>query len=82
MDDERSIIEGIEQGLADVRAGRVISHESVVRESEAMIHALRNALIEGERSGEPRGLDFDALKTRKRVQRTRRRAFAGPSESN
>lgn len=82
MDDERSVIEGIEQGLADVRAGRVISHEDVVREAEAMIQALRNALIEGERSGEPRDLDFDALKARKRIQRTRAGGSAGSPGSN
>lgn len=82
MDDEQSIIEGIEQGLADVRAGRVISHEDVVREAEAMIQALRNALIEGERSGEPRGLDFDAFKARKRIQRTRAGGSAAQPGSN
>ncbi|MFZ5667457.1 MAG: type II toxin-antitoxin system ParD family antitoxin [Pseudomonadota bacterium] len=44
--------------------------------------ALRNALIEGERSGEPRGLDFDAFKARKRIQRTRAGGSAAQPGSN
>ncbi len=34
---ELSIIEGIERGLADVAAGRVVSHDVAMREVEAVI---------------------------------------------
>jgi predicted transcriptional regulator len=38
---ELSIIEKIEQGRADVRAGRVVPHEEVTREAHAIIEAAR-----------------------------------------
>jgi predicted transcriptional regulator len=39
VDRELSIIEGIEQGLADVAAGRVVPHEEVFAEIHAIIDA-------------------------------------------
>jgi predicted transcriptional regulator len=38
---ELAIIEKIEQGRADVRAGRVVPHEEVAREARAIIEAAR-----------------------------------------
>jgi predicted transcriptional regulator len=38
---ELAIIEKIEQGRADVRAGRVVPHEEVAREAQAIIEAAR-----------------------------------------
>jgi predicted transcriptional regulator len=38
---ELAIIEGIERGRADVRAGRVVPHEEVAREAAAVIDAAR-----------------------------------------
>lgn len=59
-----------------VQTGRYGSASDVVRaglrlleEHEAKVRALQNALIEGEQSGEPHPLDFDALKARKRAER-------------
>jgi antitoxin ParD1/3/4 len=58
-----------------VQAGRYGSVSDVVRaglrlleEHEAKVKALQDALITGERSGEPRPFDFDAFKTRKRAE--------------
>ena len=79
MEHEKSIIRGIEQELADVRGGRVDSHEDVMLEADAMLGALREALIEGEQSGEPRLVDFDALKDRMRKRRSRATAPAPPT---
>jgi antitoxin ParD1/3/4 len=62
-----------------VRTGRYGSASDVVRaglrlleEHEAKVRALQDALIEGEQSGEPRPIDFDALKARKRAERAAR----------
>lgn len=63
--------------IADqVQTGRYGSASDVVRaglrlleEHEAKVRALQDALIAGEQSGEPRPLDFDALKARKRAER-------------
>lgn len=68
VDQELPIVEGIRFGLADVAAGRTSSHDAVTAEAEAMICALQDALILGEQSGEPRPLDFEALKARKRKE--------------
>ena len=38
---ELAIIEGIERGRADVRAGRVVPHEEVAREAAEVIDAAR-----------------------------------------
>lgn len=38
---ELAIIEGIEQGLADVAAGRVVPHDEVMDEIDAIIAAAR-----------------------------------------
>ena len=38
---ELEIVAGIEAGLADVKAGRVISHEEVVAKLDAIIKAAR-----------------------------------------
>lgn len=38
---ELAIVEGIERGRADVRAGRVTPHDSVAREARAIIEATR-----------------------------------------
>ena len=43
VDRELEIIEGIQQGLADVAAGRVVSHEQVVAQAEAIIAEARQA---------------------------------------
>jgi predicted transcriptional regulator len=43
VDRELEIIEGIQQGLADVNAGRVVPHEQVVAEAEAIIAQAREA---------------------------------------
>lgn len=37
VDRELSIIDGIEQGLADVRAGRTIAHEEAMDQIDALI---------------------------------------------
>lgn len=63
---ELATVEGILSGLADVKAGRTFPHEKVAAEAEAMIRALQNALIVGEQSGEPRPIDFEGFKARKR----------------
>ncbi|WP_296615472.1 type II toxin-antitoxin system ParD family antitoxin [Sphingomonas sp.] len=56
------------------RAGRYGSASDVVRaglrlleELEAKVTTLRDALIAGEQSGEPRPFDFEAFKARKRA---------------
>lgn len=43
VDRELEIIEGIQQGLADVDAGRVVPHGQVVAEAEAIIAQAREA---------------------------------------
>lgn len=43
VDQELEIIEGIQQGLDDVEAGRVVPHEQVVAEAEAIIAQAREA---------------------------------------
>lgn len=43
VDRELEIIEGIQQGLADVAAGRVIPHEQVMAEADAIIAEAREA---------------------------------------
>lgn len=43
VDRELAIIEGIQQGLADVEAGRVFSHEEVMAEADAIIAEARKA---------------------------------------
>ncbi|WP_033925509.1 CopG family ribbon-helix-helix protein [Sphingomonas sp. 35-24ZXX] len=43
VDRELEIIEGIQQGLADVESGRVIPHEQVVARAEAIIAEAREA---------------------------------------
>jgi predicted transcriptional regulator len=38
---EAEIVEGIQQGIADVRAGRTVAHEDVVKKSRAIIVAAK-----------------------------------------
>ncbi len=38
---EAEIVEGIQQGMADVRAGRTVAHEDVVKKSRAIIAAAK-----------------------------------------
>ena len=38
---ESEIIEGIQQGVADVKAGRTVAHEDVVKRSRAIIAAAK-----------------------------------------
>ena len=38
---EAEIVEGIQQGIADVRAGRTVAHEDVVKKSRAIIAAAK-----------------------------------------
>ncbi|HSK41453.1 MAG TPA: CopG family transcriptional regulator [Arenibaculum sp.] len=40
---ELAIIEGIERGRADVRAGRVMTHDEVARETREIIEAARTS---------------------------------------
>lgn len=64
---------------AQVKSGRYGSASDVVRaglrlleENEAKVKALQDALIEGERSGEPQFFDFDAFTASKRDAAVRR----------
>lgn len=43
VDRELAIIEGIQQGLADVEAGRVFAHEEVMADADAIIAEARKA---------------------------------------
>jgi predicted transcriptional regulator len=43
VDRELAIIEGIEQGLADMAAGRTVSHEAVMAEAREIVAAARTA---------------------------------------
>ena len=43
VDRELEIIDGIQRGLADMEAGRVVPHEDVVAESRAVIDAAKKA---------------------------------------
>jgi predicted transcriptional regulator len=40
---ERETIEGIRRALADLEAGRVVSHEEAMAEIDAVIEAAKNA---------------------------------------
>lgn len=40
VDRELEIVEGIQRGLADVRAGRTVPHEQVVAEIDALLDAI------------------------------------------
>ena len=58
-----------------VRTGRYGSTSEVVRaglrlleQHEAQVKALQQALEEGERSGQPQPIDFEAFKKRKRAE--------------
>lgn len=60
---------------AQVDAGRFTNDSELIRdlirgeqERNAEIEAVRNALIKGERSGEPQPFDFAAFVRRKRAQ--------------
>ncbi|MGH8184670.1 MAG: type II toxin-antitoxin system ParD family antitoxin [Rhodanobacteraceae bacterium] len=60
---------------AQVHAGRFTNDSELIRdlirreqERNAEIEAVRQALIEGERSGKPQPFDFAAFKRRKRAQ--------------
>lgn len=43
MEHEAAIVEAIERGRADVRAGRVAPHDEVAREARGVIEAAREA---------------------------------------
>ncbi len=60
---------------AQIEAGRFTNDSEYIRdlirreqERGVEIEAIRNALIEGERSGEPQPFDFDTFVKRKRAQ--------------
>jgi antitoxin ParD1/3/4 len=60
---------------AQVHAGRFTNDSELIRdlirreqERAAEIKAVRRALVEGERSGEPQAFDFAAFTRRKRAQ--------------
>ena len=60
---------------AQIEAGRFTNDSEYIRdlirreqERGVEIETIRNALIEGERSGEPQPFDFDAFVKRKRAQ--------------
>ncbi|MFO1202202.1 MAG: type II toxin-antitoxin system ParD family antitoxin [Tabrizicola sp.] len=64
-----------------VQSGRYNSASDVVRaglrlleEHEAKVRALREALMDGERSGPPQTLDFEGLKAAKRAGFSRKDA--------
>lgn len=61
---------------AQIEAGRFANDSELIRdlirreqERTAEMDALRQALVEGERSGEPRTFDFAAFTRRKKMQR-------------
>jgi len=43
VDHELSIIEGIQQGLADVAAGRIVSHDAAMNQVDAAIAKVKAA---------------------------------------
>jgi antitoxin ParD1/3/4 len=60
---------------AQVQSGRFTNDSELIRdlirreqERSTEIEAIRQALVEGERSGEPQAFDFAALTARKRAQ--------------
>ena len=40
VDRELAIVEGVQRGLADIKAGRIVSHEEAMTEIQTMIDAV------------------------------------------
>jgi hypothetical protein len=69
-DRKRNIGEELLQAVREIKAGKTgrMIQADTSHKSTAEVEALRQALIEGERSGAPKPFDFAAFVGRKRAQ--------------